>query len=150
MHVLLHGLLQGKLKKIERKNNVKDKINPEETTGGIKYDAEKECFDLFPMIPLLELAKLFTLGAIKYGVRNWEKGMKFGRLFAAMMRHAIKWWAGEIYDPVDGQHHLTAVMWNAMVLMELERTHPEMDDREPQNYPLREKEDEEEEGDKVI
>jgi hypothetical protein len=90
---------------------------------------------------LLALAKLFTIGKEKYGTRNWEKGIKFGRLFAAMMRHAIKWWAGEIYDPVDGQHHLTAVMWNAMVLMELERTHPEMDDREPQNYPMKEKED---------
>lgn len=118
-----------------------DKINPEETTGGVKHDAEKECFDLFPMIPLLELAKLFTLGAIKYGVRNWEKGMKFGRLFAAMMRHAIKWWAGEEYDPENGQHHLTAVAWNALALRELQRTHPEMDDREPQNYPMKEKED---------
>ena len=120
-----------------------DKINPEDTVdSGKKDDLGKECFDLFPMMPLLELAKLFTLGAIKYGERNWEKGIKFGRLFAAMMRHAIKWWAGEKYDPVDGQHHLTAVMWNAMVLMELENTHPEMDDREPQNYPMKkEKED---------
>jgi len=118
-----------------------DKVNTAEITGGIKHDASKERFDLFPMVPLLELAKLFTLGASKYGVRNWEKGMKFGRLFAAMLRHAIKWWAGEKYDSVDGQHHLTAVMWNAMVLMELENTRPEMDDREPQNYPLREKGD---------
>lgn len=147
MCVLLYGLLQEKLKKIERKNNVEDKINPKETTGGIKHDLGKLRFDLFPMMPLLALAKLFTIGKEKYGTRNWEKGIKFGRLFAAMMRHAIKWWAGEIYDPVDRQHHLTAVMWNAMVLMELERTHPEMDDREPQNYPLKEKEDEE--GDKV-
>jgi hypothetical protein len=120
---------------------VKDKINVEETTGGIKHDFGKLRFDLFPMMPLLKLAKLFTIGKEKYGTRNWEKGMKFGRLFAAMMRHAIKWWAGEICDPVDGQHHLAAVMWNAMVLMELERTHPEMDDREPQNFPMKEKEE---------
>ena len=116
-----------------------DKVNTTETTGGKKHDAGKECFDLLPMMPLLALAKLFTLGKEKYGTRNWEKGMKFGRLFAAMMRHAIKYWAGEKYDPIDGQHHLTAVMWNAMVLMELENTHPEMDDREPQNFPLRDK-----------
>ena len=120
-----------------------DKINTTETTGGVKHDLDKEKFDLFPMMPLLELAKLFTLGAAKYGSRNWEKGMKFGRLFAAMMRHAIKWWAGEKYDPENGQHHLTAVMWNAMVLMDLENTHPEMDDREPQNLPMKEKEKDE-------
>ena len=118
-----------------------DKINTKETTEGIKHDFGKLRFDLFPMIPLLELAKLFTIGAEKYGMINWEKGMKFGRLFAAMMMHAIKWWAGEIYDPVDNQHHLTAVMWNAMVLMELEQTHPEMDDRESQNYPMRKEEE---------
>jgi len=122
---------------------MKDKINTTETTGGIKYDMDKERFDLFPVRPLLKLARLFTLGAKKYGVRNWEKGMKFGRLFAAMMRHAFKWWAGEIYDPIDGQHHLTSVIWNAMTLMELEETHPEMDDREPQNYPLRDKKNKE-------
>lgn len=119
-----------------------DKINDSELTGGKKHDKSKESFDLVPMMPLLELAKLFTIGKEKYGSRNWEKGMKFGRLFAAMMRHSIKWWAGEKYDPENGQHHLTAVMWNAMILMELENTHPEMDDREPQNFPMREKEDE--------
>ena len=121
-----------------------DKINDTETTEGKKFDGGKERFDLFPMMPLLELAKLFTLGAAKYGVRNWEKGMKFSRLFSAMMRHSFKWWAGEKYDPVDGQHHLTAVMWNAMVLMELENTLPKMDDREPQNYPMREKKNDDE------
>ncbi|KKL79772.1 hypothetical protein LCGC14_2011520 [marine sediment metagenome] len=120
-----------------------DKINTEETTEGKKFDGDKEKFDLLPMRPLLELAQLFTTGAAKYGIRNWEKGMKFGRLFAAMMRHAIKWWAGEKYDQENGQHHLVAVMWNAMVLMELEKTHPEMDDREPQNFPMREKKNDE-------
>lgn len=120
-----------------------DKVNNKEITGGIKHDLDKEKFDLMPMMPLLELAKLFTLGAVKYGVRNWEKGMKFGRLFAAMMRHSIKWWAGEKYDQENGQHHLVAVMWNAMVLMELENTHPEMDDREIQNFPLREEKEDE-------
>lgn len=115
-----------------------DKKNPMDSiNSGRKNDLGKERFDLFPIMPLLDLAKLFTIGAIKYGVRNWENGMKFGRLFSAMMRHAVKWWAGEKYDSVDGQHHLTSVMWNAMVLMELENTHPEMDDRAPQNYPMR-------------
>ena len=50
-----------------------------------------------------------------------------------MIRHAFKYWGGEKLDPEDGQHHLTAVMWNAMCLMELEETHPEMDDRTENN-----------------
>jgi len=114
--------------------NMADKINPEDKPGmGQKHDASKERFDLIPIKPLMALAQLFTRGAEKYGERNWEQGMKFGRLFAAMIRHAFKWWAGEKYDPIDGQHHLTAVSWNALVLMELEETKPEMDDRQPQN-----------------
>lgn len=120
-----------------------DQVNTTETTGGIKFDKSKARFDLLPMRPLLALANLFTMGALKYGTRNWEKGMKFGRLFAAMMRHIVKWWAGEKYDQENGQHHLVAVMWNAMVLMELEETHPEMDDREPQNYPMQKKDSDE-------
>lgn len=104
-----------------------------QTSGGTKLDTGKARFDLLPMKPIIALARLCATGAIKYDARNWERGIAFGRLFSAMVRHTFKWWAGEKYDPEDGQHHLTAVMWCAMVLMELEETHPECDDREPQN-----------------
>jgi len=110
-----------------------DDINTKQTTAGQKFDGDKERFDLIPVKPMMQLARLFTKGAGKYGVRNWEKGIEFGRLYSAMERHMKKWFGGELFDPVDGQHHLTAVIWNAMVLMELEETHPECDDRQPQN-----------------
>lgn len=63
------------------------------------------------------------------GDRNWEKGLKWGRVFAAMERHAWAWWNGEQLDPVDKQHHLASVAWCAFTLMEYEKTHPELDDR---------------------
>ena len=107
--------------------------NADSTVQGHKDDYGKEMFDLVPIKPLMRLARLFTIGCKKYGGRNWEKGILFGRLYAAMIRHAFKWWGGEKYDPIDGQHHLDAVMWNAMALRELEETKPEFDDREPQN-----------------
>lgn len=112
-----------------------DKMNSADIgdSCGKKYDFGKPRFDLIPIKPLLAVADLFTRGAMKYGVRNWEKGMAFGRIFSAMMRHAVKWWAGEKYDPEDGQHHLAAVIWGGLILMELEETHPECDEREPQN-----------------
>lgn len=122
--------MQGLKKWRERMADNKD---TEQTSPGQKFDGDKEKFELLPMKPILKLASLFTMGAKKYGVRNWEKGIQFGRLFSAMIRHSFKWWGGEKYDPIDGQHHLAAVMWNAMVLMELEDTHPEMDDRNPEN-----------------
>lgn len=77
----------------------------------------------------MELARVYTIGAAKYADRNWEKGIQYGRIFAALMRHAWKWWNGEQCDPVDGQHHLSSVAWCAFALMEYEKTHPEKDDR---------------------
>lgn len=105
------------------------------TKVGVKFDGNKLRWDLIPVFPLELLLRLYTEGAAKYDARNWEKGMRFGKLFAAMMRHATLWWGGEIYDKKDEwQHHLAAVAWNALALIELERTHAECDDRIPQNY----------------
>lgn len=104
-------------------------------SAGRKFDAGKARFDLIPPRPLEEVARLYGLGAAKYGDRNWELGIGFGRLFAAMMRHAWAWWRGEQHDPEDGQHHLAAVAWAALCLMELERTHAESDDRVVEGHP---------------
>ena len=101
----------------------------QELDEGAKYDKDKLRFDLIPVRPLAKIAWVFTMGAKKYAERNWEKGIKFGRLFGALIRHSWLWWAGETYDQEDGQHHLSSVAWIAMVLMELEETKPEFDDR---------------------
>lgn len=96
---------------------------------GRKNDTGKLRYDLLPVLPLAEVANVFTIGAKKYDDRNWEKGLKWGRVFGAMMRHAWAWWRGETHDKEDGQHHLASVAWCALVLMEFERTHGELDDR---------------------
>jgi len=98
-------------------------------TEGRKDDAGKLRFDLIPVEPLRKLAEVYTIGARKYADRNWEKGIQWGRIYAAMQRHAWAFWNGERLDPVDGQHHLASVAWCALALMEYERTHPELDDR---------------------
>jgi hypothetical protein len=97
--------------------------------AGVKHDAGKLRFDLLPVEPLRELARVYTIGAAKYADRNWERGLAWGRVFAAMQRHAWAWWGGEQLDPVDGQHHLASVAWCALALIEYERTHVELDDR---------------------
>lgn len=102
-------------------------------TEGRKDDGSKTRYDLIPPGPLEELARVYTIGAQKYEARNWEKGLAWGRVFAALMRHAWAWWRGETHDPKDGQHHLSSVAWCAFALMEYERTHPELDDRKPRD-----------------
>ncbi len=96
---------------------------------GRKNDEGKARFDLLPVKPLFKVAEVYTIGAAKYGDRNWEKGIPWWRIFSAMMRHAWNWWRGEKLDPEDRQHHLASVVFCAFTLMEYEETHPELDDR---------------------
>ena len=64
-------------------------------------------FDLFPADALEEVAKVYTVGAKKYGDRNWELGMSYGRLFGSLLRHVYAWWRGERDDKESKLHHLT-------------------------------------------
>ena len=99
------------------------------TTEGRKDDQNKLRYDLIPVYPLSRVAQVYTIGARKYENRNWELGLSYSRVYAAMQRHAQAYWGGETSDPVDGQHHLASVAWCALALMEYEQTHPELDDR---------------------
>jgi len=99
--------------------------------SGVKHDDGKIRYDLIPAYPLFETARAFTIGATKYSDRNWEQGMSWSKYFAAMMRHAWAWWSGERDDPKDGQHHLAAVIFCAMALMEYQRRSSGTDDRPP-------------------
>lgn len=79
--------------------------SPKAPQEGVKHDAGKERYDLIP--PEIEeaIAKVLTFGAEKYGERNWEKGMAWGRPYAALRRHMAAWWSGEAKDPETGMPH---------------------------------------------
>lgn len=62
---------------------------------GRKDDGGKARYDLIPPEFPESVAKVLAFGATKYGERNWEKGMKWSRPFAAMMRHMWAWWGGK-------------------------------------------------------
>jgi hypothetical protein len=95
---------------------VGDKPAEEIPDGGTKHDTNKARYDLIPPEALDGLARLYALGAVKYGDRNWEKGFKWSRLFAALQRHSWAWFGGEDFDPQDRQHHLLSVIWCAVAL----------------------------------
>jgi hypothetical protein len=99
--------------------------NPD--TGGQK-GKKIERYDLIPAGPLREVARNYGIGAQKYADRNWEKGTDWSLNFAALNRHLWLWWEREQMDEA-GFHHLSAVVFHALALMEFERTHPELDDR---------------------
>lgn len=101
---------------------------PQSLTNGVKFDKEKPRYDLLPPEALDALVQLYTYGATKYEARNWEKGMSWGRVFSALMRHAWAWWRGESKD-AEGFHHMTAVAWGAFTLYCYETRNVGQDDR---------------------
>ena len=78
--------------------------------GGKKNDHGKAPYDLIPPEVLEAIAQVLGYGATAvYAPRNWEKGLRWGRVFAAMMRHLWAWWGGKNIDADSGFSHL----WNA-------------------------------------
>lgn len=76
---------------------------------GRKDDQGKPRMDLLPPELLTAVSMVLGFGAEKYEPRNWEQGMSWGRVFAALMRHMWAWWSGEKADPETGYSHL----WHA-------------------------------------
>ena len=94
-----------------------------------KKDIGKLRYDLIPPSTLKALATILTFGSKKYGDRNWEKGMLWGKVFAALMRHLWAWWACEDKDLETKQSHLWHALCNISFLIEYEEKYPKLDDR---------------------
>ena len=71
--------------------------------------------DLLPPLAILRLARHFEAGAVKYGDRNWEKGIPINSFVDSAIRHILKYMIGA----KDGDH-LCAAAWNLMCAMETE------------------------------
>jgi hypothetical protein len=66
-----------------------------ELKEGTKHDGDKVRIELFPGDALFAISSVLTFGAKKYADRNWERGIKFSRVFGALMRHLWCWWQGQ-------------------------------------------------------
>lgn len=84
--------------------------------AGKKFDEGKPRTDLIPPDPLIAAAKVFAFGAGKYGDRNWESGLAYGRLYGAIQRHLLAWWSGEYLDPESGLPHLSHALCTMLML----------------------------------
>lgn len=98
-------------------------------TDGRKDDAGKPRHDLIPPELPDAVAQVLAFGAGKYGERNWERGMNWGRPFAAMMRHMWAWWSGEKADPETGMPHLWHAACCIAFLIAYENRNIGIDDR---------------------
>lgn len=88
-----------------------------EDNHAVKDDTMKPRMELLPPDALIEIAKVFTMGAEKYADRNWERGMDWGRIYAATMRHLSAFWAGEDIDSEWGYSHLAHAGCSILMLL---------------------------------
>lgn len=99
--------------------------------GGIKHDTDKPRTDLLPADALIEVSKVLAFGAKKYAPRNWEKGMAWGRLSGAMLRHLFAWSRGVETDEETGFNHLAHAACCSLMLLSLVLRGSGTDDRRP-------------------
>lgn len=84
---------------------------------------------LIPQAALMEVAKVMTFGAKKYGPHNWRGGIEWLRLADANMRHMSKWVDGQSIDDESKLNHLAHAAANALMLLEYELKKLGKDDR---------------------
>jgi len=98
--------------------------------GGIKHDDGKLRMDLIPPEAINALAEVLTYGVDQYGERNWERGIQYSRIYAAVQRHLWAWWGGGDIDEESGIHHLHHALCGLAFLITYEgRGMTDFDDR---------------------
>ena len=81
----------------QRQYGMKDSGEREEFSTGAVRDTRrnKGRYDLISPYALKRLAAVMERGAVKYGDRNWEKGMPADRLLDSALRHMFQYAAGD-------------------------------------------------------
>ena len=78
---------------------------------GKKFDQEKPMLYLLPPKSLIEIGKVLTHGAEKYGPENWRKVDDLqNRYTSAALRHIVAHMEGEKYDDETDLSHLAHAM----------------------------------------
>lgn len=95
-------------------SDIKDSGHRREFESGAVRDMPegKGRCDLLPAAALLRLSRHFEKGAIKYGERNWEKGIPIPSFIDSAMRHILNYMDGQT-----DEDHLCAAAWNLMCAM---------------------------------
>lgn len=109
-------------------NRVYQNVYQFQMTGDIEYLArvldgfsEQNWKDNKTMI--LEVAKHFEEGALKYGENNWQKGLPVHSFINSAIRHYLKHFRGDTDEP-----HDRAFVWNILCAMWTIKHMPELND----------------------
>jgi hypothetical protein len=103
--------------------------HPRPSQEGTKHDQGKPKFSLIPQAALLEVAKVATFGAQKYGPKNWQdtKNLR-DRYTDAALRHINAFLQGESHDAETELHHLSHAICSLMFVLDDAITKEQDDD----------------------
>lgn len=82
-----------------------------------RYNEGKPRLGLLPPELMVEVAKVMTFGASKYGDDNWKKGLSDENCLSSCMRHLAKYMAGNEFDAESGLPHLAHAACNIAFLL---------------------------------
>lgn len=112
-----------------KKEYLENKKVSSPATEAMRFSEDKMRFDLLPIEALVELTRVYQMGALKYDDDNWRKGMSWRKVYRPIFSHLFKWLSGEAVDKETGCHHLAMVAWNALTLVVYEIRKLGKDDR---------------------
>ena len=99
----------------------KEKVLEQNMSEGKKYDSGKAKMHLLPPKALLEVAKVLTFGADKYGEENWrDVADAQNRYASASLRHLFSHLDKEELDEETNYSHLAHAICCLMFKLELE------------------------------
>ncbi len=114
---------------IEENPNAFTKFAPSQPSG-LKLDAGKPPMELLDASALEEVARVLDFGRKKYAAHNWRKGLSYGRLLGAALRHTFAVVNGEDIDPENGRHHAAEAICELMFLLRFQLdSRTDLDDR---------------------
>lgn len=96
---------------------------------GLRYNEGKIRYTLAHPFAHKQMIEVFEKGARKYGVGNWQKGMKWSTVLQSLERHLMAIKQGEDIDPETGLLHAAHLQCNAHMLTSYYQIYPQGDDR---------------------
>lgn len=73
-------------------------------------------------------AKVWEMGAEKYGMGNWQKGQQLSTCMDSVLRHATAIMNGEFIDPESGLPHVGHLITASKIAAHSYLTKPELND----------------------
>jgi Domain of unknown function (DUF5664) len=91
------------------------------TESGVKHDAGKPDWSLFPWLGARAIQRVIDFGAAKYTPGGWQSVPNgVPRYRAALLRHVIAYASGEANDPESGHSHLAHAGCCILFILSLE------------------------------